>query len=245
MRLYVWVFKDLRETDVEIEAEVHWRGVSSLVYRQRQTEALLAIGEVVREHGASSRSGTPSCRKAGCSRDRGTAPSSTAPAYTQSQFWTAGVSTMGLSRLAEPARAVPVAAAPRVAEASRPAAAPFSDSWGERDAGRVRRRRPRDGRGFRRQARRVVRRVSSKIAHALPDVPVLVDDGRLRSADPADPTRIREQRISRQKRGRFSRSRMALPREFDLCTASDGSLVRARAAARRSSSCTRRPSYRL
>ena len=42
-----------RETDVEIEAEVHWRGVSSLVYRQRRTEALLAIGDVVREHGAS------------------------------------------------------------------------------------------------------------------------------------------------------------------------------------------------
>ena len=29
-RLYVYI-KDLRETDVEIEAEVHWRGVSSLV----------------------------------------------------------------------------------------------------------------------------------------------------------------------------------------------------------------------
>ena len=47
----------------------------------------------------------------------------------------------------------------------------------------------------------VVRRVSSKIAHALPDVPVLVDDGRLRSA-------IRQ--IARSSRigasgGRFSR----------------------------------------
>ena len=41
------------DSQVEIEMEVHWRGVSSLVYRQRRTEALLAIGEVVREHGAS------------------------------------------------------------------------------------------------------------------------------------------------------------------------------------------------
>ena len=98
-----------------------------------------------------------------------------------------------LSRLAEPARAVPVAAAPRVAEASRPAAAPFSDSLGERDAGRVRR----SGCGFRRQARRVVRRVSRQITRALPDVIVLVDDGRLRSADAAsDPMRFREQRVA-------------------------------------------------
>ena len=51
-RLYIYI-KELRETDVEIECEVHWRGVSSQVYRQRRTESLLAIGEVVREAGAS------------------------------------------------------------------------------------------------------------------------------------------------------------------------------------------------
>jgi len=84
-RLYVYI-KDLRETDVEIEAEVHWRGVSSLVYRQRRTEALLAIGDVVREHGASFAVWDAVLSKSGVfegPRNNG-AELSTAPAYTQS-----------------------------------------------------------------------------------------------------------------------------------------------------------------
>jgi len=51
-RFYIFI-KELRETDVEIEIEVHWRGVSSQEYRERRTEALLLIAEVVREFGAS------------------------------------------------------------------------------------------------------------------------------------------------------------------------------------------------
>ena len=86
-RLYVYI-KDLRETDVEIEAEVHWRGVSSLVYRQRRTEALLAIGDVVREHGASFAVWDAVLNKAGFlegpRNNNGATELSTAPAYTQS-----------------------------------------------------------------------------------------------------------------------------------------------------------------
>ena len=66
--------------------EVHWRGVSSLVYRQRRTEALLAIGEVVREHGASFAVWDAVLNKAGFLEGPRTngAELSTAPAYTQS-----------------------------------------------------------------------------------------------------------------------------------------------------------------
>ena len=86
-RLYVYI-KDLRETDVEIEAEVHWRGVSSLVYRQRRTEALLAIGDVVREHGASFAVWDAVLNKAGFlegpRNNNGATELDTSPSYIQS-----------------------------------------------------------------------------------------------------------------------------------------------------------------
>ena len=86
-RLYVYI-KDLRETDVEIEAEVHWRGVSSLVYRQRRTEALLAIGDVVREHGASFAVWDAVLNKAGFLEgprtNNGATELDTSPSYIQS-----------------------------------------------------------------------------------------------------------------------------------------------------------------
>ena len=78
----------MRETDVEIEMEVHWRGVSSLVYRQRRTEALLAIGDVVREHGASFAVWDAVLNKAGFlegpRNNNGAAELDTSPAYTKS-----------------------------------------------------------------------------------------------------------------------------------------------------------------
>ena len=79
---------DMSETDVEIEAEVHWRGVSSLVYRQRRTEALLAIGEVVREHGASFAVWDAVLNKAGFlegpRNNNGATELDTSPSYIQS-----------------------------------------------------------------------------------------------------------------------------------------------------------------
>ena len=74
------------DSQVEIEAEVHWRGVSSLVYRQRRTEALLAIVDVVREHGASFAVWDAVLSKSGVfegPRNNG-AELSTAPAYSKS-----------------------------------------------------------------------------------------------------------------------------------------------------------------
>ena len=67
--------------------EVHWRGVSSLVYRQRRTEALLAIGEVVREHGASFAVWDAVLNKAGFlegPRNNGATELDTSPSYIQS-----------------------------------------------------------------------------------------------------------------------------------------------------------------
>ncbi len=66
--------------------EVHWRGVSSLVYRQRRTEALLAIGEVVREHGASFAVWDAVLNKAGFLEGprNGATELDTSPSYIQS-----------------------------------------------------------------------------------------------------------------------------------------------------------------
>ena len=50
-RFYIFV-KALRETDVEIEVEVHFKGSSGLALRERRQAALLKIAEVVRDEGA-------------------------------------------------------------------------------------------------------------------------------------------------------------------------------------------------